>query len=256
MTEVGNEVRFQFGENWKDYSKTIDGTKLDAAIAGLKRLLPDGFDPAGKSFLDIGSGSGLHSVAATRLGFASVTATDYDRNSVEATKANAERFGANVTAFQDDILDTKLTSQFDLVYSWGVLHHTGDMERAVNTAAGLVAPGGTLIIALYLKTQFCGMWKNIKRAYSSGGTLRQRLMAEAYFAVLRARGLANIHRERGMDFRHDAVDWLGGYPYESATPDETSFLVGPEFNLVKSFNTVAARGFFGTGCAEYTFIKT
>ena len=51
-------ARFAFGQNWADYAKTVGDDQLQAAIVGLNRLLPDGFDPQGKSFLDIGSGSG------------------------------------------------------------------------------------------------------------------------------------------------------------------------------------------------------
>ncbi|MBI1649844.1 class I SAM-dependent methyltransferase [Hyphomicrobium sulfonivorans] len=255
MSEDRDEVRFQFGQNWKDFSKTVDDKALQAAIDGLRRLLPDHCDPIGKTFLDVGSGSGLHSVAAARLGFVSVTATDYDYNSVQTTKENACRFGVKVNVSRDDILNTKLSGQFDVVYSWGVLHHTGDMRTAVATAAGMVKPGGAFIMALYLKTQFCGMWKILKRTYSAGGKFRQKAMAETYVKLLQARGLDKAVRARGMDFRHDAIDWLGGYPYESATPEEAVALVGPEFLLTKSFNTIPARGLFGTGCAEYTFIR-
>jgi 2-polyprenyl-6-hydroxyphenyl methylase/3-demethylubiquinone-9 3-methyltransferase len=246
-------VRFEFGQNWAEYSKQIGDEELRQAITGVKKLLPDDLDPAGKSFLDIGSGSGLHAVAAHRLGFASITATDYDANSVSTTKANVARFNATVDAFKDDILNSKLAGSYDVVYSWGVLHHTGDMATAVANARNLVAPGGTFIVALYLQTQFCGMWRRIKRMYSSGGPLRQKLMATAYIQALRLRGLERAHRGRGMDFRHDAIDWLGGYPYESASPELAAKLVGRDFRLLKSFNTVAARGLFGNGCGEYVF---
>lgn len=248
-----DKTRFAFGDNWSDYAKTADGKALDEATAGLTRLLPDGFDPVGKSFLDIGCGSGLHSVAAHRLGFAPITAVDYDENSVSTTKALASRFNAPIACLQDDILNSKISGQFDVVYSWGVLHHTGDMANAIKNARLLVKSGGTFIIAIYLRTQFCGMWKVIKRTYSAGGPLRQRPMAAIYIAALKARGLGNVGRDRGMTFYHDAIDWLGGYPYESAYPETVNALAGDAFRLVKVQNVVPSRGLFGTGCAEYTF---
>lgn len=260
MATAGNEVRFQFGENWKDFSKTVDDKALQAAIDGLTRLLPDGFDPTGKTFLDIGSGSGLHSVAAARLGFKSVTATDYDSNSVEATKENASRFGVEVNAFQDDILNTKLTGTFDVVYSWGVLHHTGDMARAVRTAASLTKPDGLFIVALYRKSPMCGVWGGIKRTYCMSPRPVKKIAELGFFGVMTAAHRAagkksSDYAERGMDLYHDAVDWLGGYPYQSAAPEDMPQLVGTDFELAKDFNTRPApvRGILGTGCAEYVY---
>lgn len=253
---AGQDIRFQFGENWKDFSKTVDDKALEAAMNDLSCLLPDSFDPTGKTFLDIGSGSGLHSVAASRLGFKAVAATDYDIDSVEATKANALRFGAGIEVSRDDILNTRIEGAFDVVYSWGVLHHTGDMAVAVQKAASVVAPGGTFILAIYVKTPFCGMWKVVKRMYSSGGRVRQKAMQGAYISLLKARTAGRSgNLVRGMDFRHDAIDWLGGYPYESATPEEVAHMVGSGFRLVKSTNTASGLGLFGTGCAEYVYTR-
>lgn len=249
-----HSVRFEFGQNWKNFSKTVDEASLQGAIDGLKRLLPTDLKPAGLSFLDIGSGSGLHSVAATRLGFSTVTATDYDLNSVNATKSNAARFGAKVDAFRDDILNSEINGQFDVVYSWGVLHHTGDMKQALKKAAGLVKPGGLLIIALYVRTPLCGMWEIVKRTYSAGGPMRQKIMSAGYISALKLRTITQRGKlARGMNFQHDAIDWLGGYPYESASHDEVVALTGRQYELQQNFSTNGGVGIFGTGCGEYVF---
>src|SRR6185437_13578206 len=59
---------------------------------------------------------------------------------------------------------------------------------------------------------------------------------------------------RGMDQDHDLHDWLGGYPYESASAEEiTSFMRRMGFSLVRSFDTGPRMGVLGTGCAEYVF---
>ncbi|NCP62377.1 MAG: methyltransferase [Alphaproteobacteria bacterium] len=104
------EVRFEFGENWSEFSKNINETEVQQAVDGLKKLLPENFDPTDKSFLDIGSGSGLHSVAAAKMGFTRIACTDYDPNSVATTKRNAEKFGvqSTIVALQDDILNSEL----------------------------------------------------------------------------------------------------------------------------------------------------
>lgn len=251
-----DNTRFAFGDNWSDYAKTVDERALTKAKAGLRKLLPDGFDPNGKSFLDIGCGSGLHSVAAHCLGFGPITAVDYDDNSVATTKTLAGRFNAPLNCFRDDILDTKLSGQFDVVYSWGVLHHTGDMERAISVARSFVKPDGTFIIAIYRKSPSCNMWRVIKRTYCRSPSLLKRTAEAGFYSVLRLAHAANgngDYNQRGMNLWNDAVDWLGGYPYQSATPEEIAEIVG-HFPLI-SFNTDQAPvlGLLGTGCAEYTF---
>lgn len=251
-----DNIRFSFGKNWSDYAKTADEHALANAVVGLNKLLPDGFDPNGKSFLDIGCGSGLHSIAAHRLGFAPITAVDYDKNSVSTTKALANRFNAPITCFRDDILNSKLSGQFDVVYSWGVLHHTGDMTKAIQTARSFVKPTGLFIIAIYRKSRFCGMWHIIKRTYCLSPSPIKRATELSFYGILKLAHAARGHRnynERGMNLWNDAVDWLGGYPYESATPEEIAAIVGRA--PVRTFNSDSAPvlGLLGTGCAEYTF---
>lgn len=257
------DLRFKFGENWSNYARTIGETELEAATASLARLLPAGLVPRGRSFLDIGCGSGLHAVAAARLGFEPIVCTDYDPLSVATTEGTARRFGVEqrLRALRDDILDSRLEGRFDVVYSWGVLHHTGDMWRAVDNAAALVAPGGCLILGLYLRTRFCGAWRRIKRFYCAAPPAGQRVMAHAYHAAKSLRQVAggsyfrDYRSERGMNRFYDSVDWLGGYPYESASADEVEARLAAEFTLAKSFSTTPALGIFGSGCAEYTFLR-
>ncbi len=257
------EVRFAFGENWSEFSKNINETEVQQAVDGLKKLLPENFDTTGKSFLDIGSGSGLHSVAAAKMGFTRIACTDYDPNSVATTKRNAEKFGvqSSIVALQDDILNSELKGHFDVVYSWGVLHHTGEMWNAINEAARYVKEGGTFIIAIYTKTKFCGMWKVIKKSYCNAPRFLQKFLGYTYHFIRSFRQILNgeifksYKNERGMDRFYDSIDWLGGYPYESASKKEIVEFLEKDFALVSSFRTQPGLGFLGTGCAEYTFIK-
>lgn len=256
-------VRFGFGENWANYSRSIGEPELVNAIAGLERILPDGFDPRGKSFLDIGCGSGLHSVAAARLGFAPILATDYDEASVATTRGNARRFGVGdkLQVIRDDILDSGIEGRFDVVYSWGVLHHTGSMWAAIRAASALVKPGGAFLIAIYLKTRFCRPWTAIKRFYCVAPRAVRTAMAYAFHVARSARQIASgeffreYRTQRGMNRFYDSVDWLGGYPYESASPAEIEAFLSDEFVLRKSASTTVPIGLFGSGCAEYTFVR-
>ena len=218
-------THYAFGENWARFVAGLNDAQITRAAAGLVRLLGDNI--AGKTFLDLGCGSGLHSLAALKLGAASVTAVDLDPRSVETARALLSRLAAGQawtvearSAF-DPMPDA---AGYDIVYSWGVLHHTGDMRRAIKCAAALVRPGGRLVLAIYRKTPMCGFWRLEKRLYSrSPGSVRA--IADATLASLMVLGLVATGRNpvryirtypaaRGMSFLTDVRDWLGGYPYE------------------------------------------
>lgn len=80
------ESHFAFGRNWAEYAGKITEAEVREAEAGLLRLM-GGERLEGKRFLDIGSGSGLHSLAALRLGAREVLAVDIDADSVATTRA-------------------------------------------------------------------------------------------------------------------------------------------------------------------------
>lgn len=197
----------------------------------------------GRTFLDAGSGSGLFSLAAARLGASRVHSFDYDLNSVATTAEMKRRFGppdVSWTVERGDILDRQYVAslgRWDIVYSWGVLHHTGRMWEAISNACDLVADGGLLFIAIYndqgRKTRW---WRKLKRLYSRNALGRAAVVSAfiPYWAVrgvvgdlVRLRNpLRRYHAyrsERGMSIIHDWFDWLGGYPFEAARP-ETVFL--------------------------------
>src|SRR3954468_12138666 len=189
MSLIERETHFEFGENWEKYSKTIDQQRIDSAVAGMKKLFPDGL--ADQTILDIGCGSGLHSLAALSLGAASVTAIDIDENSVSTTRrilaqhASDSRWTVQVVSIFDAM--AAVLGQFDVVYSWGVLHHTGDMWRAIERAATLVKPGGSFAIAIYAATQFDTVWKIEKRLYAHAPRVLQWLARQVYMAALLGR---------------------------------------------------------------------
>src|SRR6266852_837315 len=144
MNLTERETHFEFGENWKSYARTIDQKRIDFAIKGMEKLFPDGL--AGKAVLDIGCGSGLNALAALSLGAASVTAVDIDENSVNATQTLLTRHAShskwNTAVISVFDMNPETLGTFDVVYSWGVLHHTGDMWRAIDQAAKFVSVEG------------------------------------------------------------------------------------------------------------------
>ena len=265
VKDVG--THFAFGKNWRNYAATIDEPRILSAMDKMRALL--GRDSLeGLSFVDIGCGSGIHSLAALRLGARKLAAYDFDPISVETTRAllsanaPAGNWSCEVCSVFD--LPASLARSFDVVYSWGVLHHTGDMWTAITRAAELTAPGAIFAVALYYKTPLCGLWKIEKRVYSKLPAPLQFPILAMYSGLdllrLAVRGhnpishVKNYQQKRGMNFWHDEHDWLGGYPYESASRQEViDFMAKLGFSFVQAFRTESSLGITGTGCAEYLF---
>lgn len=228
--EVKSGDRFRFGENWARFLRNLDGRRVAEAEESLRSML-DVRDLRGRRFLDIGSGSGLFSLAARRLG-AEVRSFDYDPQSVACTEELRSReFPADPQwrVEQGSVLDDTFMDglgTFDVVYSWGVLHHTGDMRRAFANAASRVAPGGTLFIAIYNDQGWISRyWTTVKRLYNRSVLLRLLMIVIHVPWLLVARWIARAitgrrRLERGMSLWRDMIDWLGGYPFEVARPEE------------------------------------
>ena len=263
-----SERRFKFGENWLKFTADLRPEQIAEAATSLSRLL-GATELDGRSFLDVGCGSGLFSLAARRLG-AKVRSFDFDPDCVLCTQALRDRYYPDDRYWiveRGSILDSGYTARlqnFDIVYSWGVLHHTGAMWTAVERAAGLVAPSGMLVIALYRKTPLCWAWHLEKRAYVSAPPLVQSMFRGAYKAAFCAgkaaqgqnpfRYVRDYKSNRGMDWHRDVDDWLGGFPYESAKAEAVkSRMLQFGFSTIRSFERPAGIGLFGTGCDEFVF---
>jgi 2-polyprenyl-6-hydroxyphenyl methylase/3-demethylubiquinone-9 3-methyltransferase len=265
--------RFNFGSNWQAFARHIDAERIAEAEASLREML--GADSLeGSTFLDIGSGSGLFSLAAWRLGATAVRSLDFDPDSVLCTADLRERFTDDPPNWQvqrGDVLDRVGMAQlgpFDIVYSWGVLHHTGDLWRALANVAPMVAPGGRLFVSIYndqgLKSR---LWLVVKRVYNRLPS-RLKLPFLVLVAVPReglslAKALAEgrpgryvgywtqYKRRRGMSRWHDIVDWIGGYPFQVARPEEVFHFLRDRSFVLDRLVTVAG----GTGCNEFVFTR-
>jgi 2-polyprenyl-6-hydroxyphenyl methylase/3-demethylubiquinone-9 3-methyltransferase len=261
------ESHFAFGKNWAEYASLIGDTQIEQATKGLLKLIPKN-EFKGHSFLDIGCGSGLHALGAARLGVSRIVAIDIDPDSVAVTRALLSGkdiqgpWRADIMSVFD--LDAARQGTFDIVYSWGVLHHTGAIWEAIDKAASMVAPNGLLAIAIYRKTLMDPFWKFEKRLYSRAPKIVQHCIQAGYVAAFRlgklARGdnfrdyVANYKSTRGMDFYTDVHDWLGGYPYETAVAPEVDLrLVNLGFKSERVFSRPTSVGIFGSGCDEYVY---
>ena len=236
--EIREGKRFGFGANWNRYARKIDEPRIREAEASLREMLQ--LDTlAGMTFLDAGCGSGLFSLAARNLG-ARVRSCDFDRDSVATTAALRDRFRPGDEDWivgEGSLLDPEFLVSLgthDIVYCWGVLHHTGQMWQALDNVVARVAPGGRLFISIYNRQ---AVWTHVhtamKRAYVQAGPVGRTgiLAGFAGFQFARClaadalRGRNPLARYlgtagRGMSVWHDWVDWVGGYPYEVAKPEE------------------------------------
>lgn len=263
------DQRFEFGKNWLNYiHKNLTEENVEISKKHMLAVLGCE-DLKGISFLDIGCGSGLHSFAAWRAGASFLHSFDYDANSVEATSYVREKAGnpANwIVVEQGSVLDDvyiERLPQFDMVYSWGVLHHTGDVWHAVRNTASRVKPGGILYIALYSadvqKDPTPEFWLEVKRRYVSAGWLKRHYMDAWYvWRFMLHRRIRNLpaflkrmreyKKSRGMSLFTDVRDWLGGWPMEFVHDAEAvRFCEQLGFRKVKMLT--------GEANTEFVFVK-
>ena len=266
-----HETRFKFGKNWSSFLNLLDESRILEAEESLKKNL-NKQHLRGVSFLDVGSGSGLFSLAARRLG-AKVHSFDYDLQSVECTRSLKQRFfpeDSDWVVEQGSALDQaylKSLGHFDVLYSWGVLHHTGNMQEAFENVSTMVNPGGHLFLSIYNDQGGASRrWTWIKKTYNQSGNFVK--CALTLYTLFRQWTITFVKdflntgnpfkswigyakNNRGMSAYYDLVDWVGGYPFEVAKPEEVfEFFKAKQFSL-QFLKTCAG----GVGCNEFVFKK-
>ena len=257
--EIRTGRRFEFGTNWRRFLDHVTEEDIEEARNALRTMLGD---IRGKTFLDVGCGSGLSSLVARQLG-AKVHSFDFDPQSVacaEELKRRERPNDGDWTIERGSTLDKAYLEglgKFDIVYSWGVLHHTGDMWSAMEMVCTNV--GETLFIAIYNDAHRASrFWRVVKHAYNATPRLLRWLLVIPLFIrrrlvrilidTFKGQPLRSWQSTRGMNPWTDFIDWIGGYPYEFAKPEEIFY-----FWQAKGFRLERLSTTVGTGCNEYVF---
>jgi 2-polyprenyl-6-hydroxyphenyl methylase/3-demethylubiquinone-9 3-methyltransferase len=267
MTQHASENRFSFGQNWAEFLKLLSDERIATAEDSLRSMLRMK-DLRGQRFVDVGCGSGIFSLAARRLG-ASVFSFDFDTQSVACAKELRRRY------FPDDdkweivegsVLDLDFLhylGKFDVVYSWGVLHHTGAMWSAMENVCPLVADDGHLFVSIYNdQGKYSKRWLWIKKTYNSmppalrflvlwpcAAQLVWRSVLKDFLLLRPFHHWREYRKRRGMSQWHDIVDWVGGLPFEVATVEQVfGFYHDRGFSLE---NLLTSGGTLG--CNQFVF---
>lgn len=279
-TNLEEEMHYEFGKNWTRFLRVLNDKRIEIADQSLKDFLHKD-ELNGLKFLDVGCGSGLFSLSAKRLG-ATVYSFDYDILSVNCCKELKKRYlpphhhpSSMSDSTKDEwiieqgsVLDSEYMTQFrdyDIVYSWGVLHHTGNMELAFDNVAQAVKQGGLLFIAIYNdQGKKSVRWRKIKKLYSNSSKIVRFFIASLYiirhwipvilkdtvFKLNPFRSFINYKKNRGMSMLYDLYDWLGGYPFEVASCGA----ILDKFRE-KGFELIRLKDVNYSGCNEFLFIK-
>lgn len=263
---------FSFGKNWTDFLEKFDDKKIEAAKKYLIEFLGWEEKIKWKTVIDFGSGSGLMSLGYVMAWAKKVTSIDIDDASIACTEFLRKKYNISEDVWEIkkwSVLDSPFIEslgKFDIVYSWWVIHHSGDMWKGLENITSLVIEKWQLYVAIYNESKILlegtsPFWVKMKRFYSSSKLFRP--FIKFFYTAYLITGLIAFwknpisyiknYREnalRGMDFFIDIEDWLGGYPYEYASYEKMV-----DFYTKKGFTFEKWTRVRSIACNEFLFRK-
>jgi len=167
-----------------------DFQQVEQTVFGTSPFLREHFDftqAKAKKMLEIGCGTGVLTCRFARAG-ADVTAIDITETAVSMARRNAEFQGLSVEVRHADAEHLDIADNtFDYIFSWGVLHHTNDMNQAFREVSRILKPGGRGLAMVYYRTSVAyyihGLyWLLIKGKLFQGDTIHnvQRHYTDGY----------------------------------------------------------------------------
>ena len=261
---MSGKISFSFGKNWSNFIRNIDDQALYLAREDIRNWLNETLIN-GKSVLDIGCGSGIHSLCFNQMGAKMVASFDYDLHSVNASRFLWERNNRpdNWKILHGSVLDNDFLNslgKFDIVYTWGVLHHTGNMWKAFDNVLKLIEDEGFFLVAIYVKGPNYNKHLRLKERFNKSNMIEKRIMIfTRILSLMNNRALSgknpftwNHRTVRGMSIYYDMIDWLGGLPYEVASKEDVI-----EYCIQdKTMKLIKITEAFESGCNIYLFQKS
>jgi ubiquinone/menaquinone biosynthesis C-methylase UbiE len=153
---------------------------LEPYIADFARFA----DGRGRDVLEVGVGMGADHLEWAKASPRSLTGIDLTPRAIELTRQRIDSYGCASTLRCADAERLPFEDEsFDLVYSWGVLHHSPDTARAVREVFRVLRPGGTARVMIYHKWSISGylLWARY-------GMIRGYGLSETYARYLESPG--------------------------------------------------------------------
>lgn len=177
--------------------------KIEKQIEFLNKLIGrDNIE--NKIVLDAGCGTGIAAISFKKLGANKVIGIDISKKSLLTAKKLAEEAGVKLKFITGDLLNLPLKGNFDIIHSFGALHHTGDTKGAFANLINLLGENGQFYLALYWRTRLTFLHQFIRKIL--------RLLPESAWEpiskFITKFMVGKKKTQRGFDGYGEALDWL------------------------------------------------